>query len=1256
MRRVLQSALLLAAVFTYARAVRGADEKPLPQDWDYVGPMTKVAARFHGRPGVVIHLGDSITYSNPYGQWARAGQGQSAADKAALAWMHAGRDNDTDGWWLARFDHPAGGRSYTACSGLRADEMLAGGKQQMPPLEKLLDMYRPQIAVYMLGTNDLSAGRSLDAYRADVEKSIDLIFARGIIPILSTIPPHPAHLKESKAFNDALRALARRRGLPLIDFEREILLRRPNDWNGTLIGKDDVHPTSDHGGATAASAPTAENLRNSGYLLRGWLSVEKIAEVKRTVVDRLPAGTHEPDKTSFPSRPIEKFAIPAGRAVRLPVTRDTFFSHVGREADGNNGGATRLKLKSYQEMSVVDFDTGDKAERIKGQKILGALLHVRLAGSEPLRRVTVSSFAAPWAEGTASNYEPQAGSSCFNWKQYPGVPWTVRGSDLTAVMLGAGNTIWRMADATPPDAEGWQTVPVDPDVVAARVAGLSYGFLLFDDTGSEWTRDGEHFIPHPFPNRFVYSSKQNATSAPYLTVYLGAESREPPRAVTRLAVDKERTDLLPAGEAWITWNSPEADSADASAAALGFMVSTQLSPAQRFDEVPRYLIPLAGKPGEKVEMHLRDLVISPGARIAVQVRAVDRAGNIGPALIQPLTVSGREPQELPAASESAIAVSKAPSAKLPQLGQAEIAIIDELDKVQPVTGEMIPKRTDAYLDHNHLWDAKNRTIQLSAARNEFVAFQILIRGTAAGVVPELKFDGEKSPTTATFGVLRNVGSKRGPLPDPVVPLTGSFSIPAPDERLAGQRNGSLLCEIYVPHEAAGGIQRGTLTLRSADQKIELPVELHVWNFTLPDYLSFLPEMNCYGLPGSEREYYRLAHLHRTLLNVVPYHQSGAVEQGWAPRWTDGRFDWTAWDRRFGPYFDGTAFADLPRGGVPQEGFYLPLNENWPTPMEGNYNGDYWADRAFPKSYRDNFVEASRQMAEHFNARGWNDTLFQCFFNGKNNFKSAGWSRGSSPWLLDEPAHFQDFWALRYFGTAFHEGVNLAPGKAKLAFRCDISRPEWQRDALDGLLDYNVVGGAYRQYTRLVNDRTAAQKQVMLEYGNSNAVEDSNVQPAAWSIDSWTLGSDGVLPWLAVGNSVSWKTGEDTSLFYPARQGETGPTPSIRLKAYRRGQQDIEYLTLWAQQTGEPRWAIGQQVRKTLHLAPVRSGTGFTGDEDAGVIRFGQLLPENLWSLRMRIGEALDRLHPEPRRKLIDFHTPPRDLKNLAPGEVSFDRG
>jgi hypothetical protein len=284
MRRLIGLTLLLFAVVPSARA----DEKPLAQGWDYTKSMKKVAERFKGRPGVVLHIGDSITHANPYGQWARGGKGQTDDDKAILAWMHTGADNDTDGWWLARFDHKDGGRSYTACGGIRIDEMLAGGKNKMPSLTKLLDEYKPQMVVLMLGSNDVSADRSVDAYKADMEKALDAMQERGVICILSTIPPHIGKPDLAKSYNETLRQLAKARELPLIDYEKEILKRRPDDWNGTLLTKNDVHPTAEQGGATASSAPTAENLRNSGYLLRGWLSVQKIAEVKRTVLDGKP--------------------------------------------------------------------------------------------------------------------------------------------------------------------------------------------------------------------------------------------------------------------------------------------------------------------------------------------------------------------------------------------------------------------------------------------------------------------------------------------------------------------------------------------------------------------------------------------------------------------------------------------------------------------------------------------------------------------------------------------------------------------------------------------------------------------------------------------------------------------------------------------------------------------------------------------------------------------------------------------------------
>jgi hypothetical protein len=500
---------------------------------------------------------------------------------------------------------------------------------------------------------------------------------------------------------------------------------------------------------------------------------------------------------------------------------------------------------------------------------------------------------------------------------------------------------------------------------------------------------------------------------------------------------------------------------------------------------------------------------------------------------------------------------------------------------------------------------------------------------------------------AAFGRYQEVATRQGPLPDPIVPLDfpRAAGTPAPNAST------SLHAELYVPHDAPAGEHEGTLTLTLDGQSLTLDVALRVWDFTLPDELSFLPDMNCYGLPArDERHFYRLAHAHRTVLNKVPYSQRGIVEEGCAPGWDGKRLDWTAWDRRFGPYFDGSAFADLPRRGVPIECFYLPLHENWPDAIEGNYNGDYWADRAFPPSYRRDFVEVSRQMAEHVHARKWTGTLFQCFFNGKNNFKTRGWSRGSSPWLLDEPAHFQDFWALRYFGAAFHEGVRQAEGPGRLVFRADISRPQWQRDSLDGLLDYNVVGGAFRPYRRIVLDRKEAEGQIVVEYGSSNAIEEANVQPLGWSLDSWSLGSDGVLPWQTVGKADSWRQADTLALFYP-RPGGGEPLPSARLKAFRRGQQDVEYLTLYAETTGQPRWAVGRSVRDALHLSGQRQGTG-AGGEDAGRIHYARLRPQEAWALRVGVGEALSAAHPRPRRRLVEFRTPPRAPSQQAPGMAS----
>lgn len=252
---------------------------------DYAEPMAKVAARFKGAPGMVLHIGDSITYANQYGAWARQGEGKTPEDVAVCKWMRVGANDATDGNWLARVDRP-GNRSETAVSGIRSDEWLAGGKSGIPPLADVVRKYNPQLAVVMLGTNDVNAGRAPAQIKADMAKVVDVLLANGTIPILSTIPPIKGKDDKVKAVNAALLELVKERRIPHIDYYGEIVKRRPTDWLGTLISDDGVHPTPGVNGANGASAPTEENLKNSGYLLRGWLSVRKIAEVKAAVLDK----------------------------------------------------------------------------------------------------------------------------------------------------------------------------------------------------------------------------------------------------------------------------------------------------------------------------------------------------------------------------------------------------------------------------------------------------------------------------------------------------------------------------------------------------------------------------------------------------------------------------------------------------------------------------------------------------------------------------------------------------------------------------------------------------------------------------------------------------------------------------------------------------------------------------------------------------------------------------------------------------------
>ena len=275
----MRNIIAILGVFLTAAAL-GAEPvlQASKETYDYVPAMKEVTKKFKGTQGVILLLGDSITYANPNTSWARYGAGQTGEVKLFLKWAHANEKSEIDGWHLASVD-VANGRSHTASSGMTTGEFLAGGKNGLPSLADILKKHNPQMAIYMLGTNDMRAGESAIAGAvANVEKALDAILAHNTIPILSTIPPMKGKNPAIEKYNAELKKLAEKKKIPLLDLFGELKAINPelDSWL-----QDGVHLTA----GNAAAAPTEENFKKSGYLARCYFNVLKAMEVKAKVID-----------------------------------------------------------------------------------------------------------------------------------------------------------------------------------------------------------------------------------------------------------------------------------------------------------------------------------------------------------------------------------------------------------------------------------------------------------------------------------------------------------------------------------------------------------------------------------------------------------------------------------------------------------------------------------------------------------------------------------------------------------------------------------------------------------------------------------------------------------------------------------------------------------------------------------------------------------------------------------------------------------
>ena len=142
-------------------------------------------------------------------------------------------------------------------------------------------------------------------------------------------------------------------------------------------------------------------------------------------------------------------------------------------------------------------------------------------------------------------------------------------------------------------------------------------------------------------------------------------------------------------------------------------------------------------------------------------------------------------------------------------------------------------------------ETASAAVRLRCARNEREAVQVVIRparparhltlgiGSLAGPGQAVISSNEVEILEARYlnvATPSDKSTQAGRWPDPLVPLRGAIDLPA-------GINQAFWLRAHVAPGAPPGIYRGVLAMRAADWKAEVPVELTVYDFALPDQLT-----------------------------------------------------------------------------------------------------------------------------------------------------------------------------------------------------------------------------------------------------------------------------------------------------------------------------------------------------------------------------------------------------------------------------------
>jgi hypothetical protein len=901
----------------------------------------------------------------------------------------------------------------------------------------------------------------------------------------------------------------------------------------------------------------------------------------------------------------------------------------------NYGTAATSLLHGWFDVTGLQFNLSAHRGRLVEQ----AELHLAKANADLSFSQAIATINTPWSE-TAACWRYRTGTT----------DWTFPYSDFSTTAFGSYGSLVCYAFSTEGTfgtyASGgytWIRTALDPALVQALILD-QYGLAVTD----------ARINYHANYNSPIYTKEAGSAVQPRLYIkFASTTDSTPPGAVADLAAQAGAEN----GAAILRFLAPSDPQAPK---AFGYTI--RFSTGAPFDsatDVARWRIPRPAVPGTAQRVLIEGL--PPGTTYTFFVQAYDAAGNGGP--VQSVNLTLPAAWTTPTLPSGGLAIPDPAGKTVPGVsGILRYWAGSETVKINPATGNRMEDSytgtgADNYKKANMVWDAGTNTITLAGSRNEVLGAQLFVEriGTSltnvrVSVSDLANLHGPTIPAASCIELfqLHYVTSSSRYYPDPAIPLAApfatTFNIPDAARNPSG-KNQSVWMDLYVPKDQPAGDYTGTITITAAQlaTPVTIGLKVRVRPLTIPDYPTFLIDLNGYGNPWDWASpydadlvclrYFQTAHKHRAVCNTLPYGQAGNVRVDRAPTLsgsgaTTHAADWSAFDARYGRFFDGSAFTPSTPGSpyvgpgqnTPITHLYTPFFESWPVsnmdPVHGfdaaGMGGPYWNNlidtdqynaafagmpdiwSAYPDGYKQGVRNVIADWFSHAHQKGWTKTNFQIYLNNKYYHRDYG----DSPalWLLEECEDANDFRAVGFLHQLYREGqAQSGVTDVPWHFRIDIST-RWAQHwgQLDNRINFYMMGASSADWHwpqikhRNIHLREDRQEQ-WAWYGLATGITANGVGHSQVLLKKWSQGFSCALQYWD-NYQTSWSSANDLSTVYsgiavPGQAGGyEGPIFSIRLKTTRQAEQIIELLN---QIAAHPGWSR-EKVRDALSA---KYGTG-----------------------------------------------------------------